>query len=351
MRPLPTRRYGVEIECLLPCGAGLAEPTSRELHERLAAAIMERGVACVAEGYNHQLRSTWKIVSDSSVSADGCVSAELVSPPLSGDVGFDQIRRVCEVLTAFGARINTTCGLHVHVDATDEPISFFRNIALLYMQFEPVIDAIMPRSRRGAQNPYCRPVQISDVTRVLRAASVNDVAREIGASDRFRKLNLTAFWRHGTVEFRHHSGTTDADKIISWITSCLRMADAAHSLDTQELVPTERPSVSARPTSRRARLAAMMMRLTGATRAEMEAAEGGTVHCIVQNMRQISLNVETVREGREVRYFIRTPAAPVARLISFESFSELIDLDDGEKRWWVSRAVNVAAQETVASVA
>jgi Putative amidoligase enzyme len=26
-----------------------------------------------------------------------------------------------------------------------------------------------------------------------------------------------AFWRHGTVEFRHHSGTVEADKIINWV--------------------------------------------------------------------------------------------------------------------------------------
>ena len=34
---------------------------------------------------------------------------------------------------------------------------------------------------------------------------------------RYHKLNLMAFWRHGTVEFRQHSGTIDAEKICAWI--------------------------------------------------------------------------------------------------------------------------------------
>ena len=39
---------------------------------------------------------------------------------------------------------------------------------------------------------------------------------------RFCKLNLSAYFRHGTVEFRHHGGTLNATKIEAW----LRMVDS-----------------------------------------------------------------------------------------------------------------------------
>ena len=34
---------------------------------------------------------------------------------------------------------------------------------------------------------------------------------------RYFKLNCQSFFRHGTIEFRHHSGTTDFAKIKNWI--------------------------------------------------------------------------------------------------------------------------------------
>ena len=60
--------------------------------------------------------------------------------------------------------------------------------------------------------------------------------------NRFRKLNLTSFWRHGTVEFRHHQGTVEPQKAEFWVKLCLRMVAAASednlTLTSESTLPT-----------------------------------------------------------------------------------------------------------------
>ena len=36
-------------------------------------------------------------------------------------------------------------------------------------------------------------------------------------NNRYHKVNVMAFSSHKTIEFRHHSGTTDFNKIENWI--------------------------------------------------------------------------------------------------------------------------------------
>lgn len=42
---------------------------------------------------------------------------------------------------------------------------------------------------------------------------------------RYHKVNLSSFWRHHTVEFRHHSGTTDFAKISNWVRLLSRLIE------------------------------------------------------------------------------------------------------------------------------
>jgi hypothetical protein len=47
------------------------------------------------------------------------------------------------------------------------------------------------------------------------------------SESRYFKLNLTAYWRHQTIEFRQHSGTTDAEKAVHWIQLLLAFVEKA----------------------------------------------------------------------------------------------------------------------------
>lgn len=199
---ITNRTYGIEIE---------AYNIDRHI---LAQAMNEAGIETVVEGYNHVTRNHWKIVTDASL--QGNKTFEIVSPILRGENGLDQIRTVCRVLNEKNAKVNRSCGLHVHHDAHDFKARNFENLFILYRRAEKTIDSFMPISRRGNNNRFCRSIKDHDGTRRLFA-------------DRYYKLNLSSFHRHGTVEFRQHSGTVEAEKIINWVILTQKMVEHSRS--------------------------------------------------------------------------------------------------------------------------
>lgn len=210
--------FGVEIEFLVPNTVTM---------QAIAVAVQAAGVECVATGYNHATTRHWKVVTDGSLQAGpGRVGFELVSPVLT-EADFHQIEKVSAVLLQLGAIVNRTCGLHVHIDARQHSVAALKKLAELYITHEPVIDRLLPTSRRASNNQFCRSVTQANVTALNQATDINAIARAVHNGNRYSKLNYTAFWRHGTVEFRHHSGTVEAAKIIKWIVLCSKMVEVA----------------------------------------------------------------------------------------------------------------------------
>jgi hypothetical protein len=220
-------QFGVEIEVILPRGMS---------RHAAAAKITAAGVECHEELYGHSTPAgKWKVVTDGSLGYDQ--GAEFVSPPLRGEEGFRQMRIVCDALTAMNARITSKCGFHVHVDVGTEPVDFFKNLVRLYASAETTIDKFMPASRRGSVNPFCQPTRINDAA-LTTATNIQQVATAIGQDNtrqharsarRYRKLNLQCFFVYGTVEFRQHGGTCDAQKAANWVRLCLRMVLTARA--------------------------------------------------------------------------------------------------------------------------
>ena len=133
---------------------------------------------------------------DGSVSVPGCANYELrLCAPETEIV--DVVRRACAALASVGAKVNKTCGLHVHLDcrARNPRIAGQRLVKAM-----PWLYAIVAPSRRS--NQYC--------------ARVNRLpARQDG---RYHAVNVTAAYaRHRTIEVRLHHGTVDAGKITAWI--------------------------------------------------------------------------------------------------------------------------------------
>lgn len=216
-----TQTFGVEIECMLPRGVH---------HRDLERRLIEAGIQARAEHLNHTTGRFWKLTSDGSL-GDYSRGVEVVSPALSGEEGFEQLRTVCRVLTEMGAKVNRRCGLHVHVGARNHNVSFFKHLVKLYSQFEPVIDSIVAPSRRGSANGYCQPVRVSEHSWNM-ATTIEQVARAIGQTGqrdgtRYKKLNLNSYWQHGTVEFRQHQGSVEVAKIENWVRFCLRVCATA----------------------------------------------------------------------------------------------------------------------------
>jgi len=194
------RKFGVEIE---------AFGIERDV---LLRALRLAGLNCETESYNHTTRNHWKIVSDSSI--EGEHSFELVSPILEGISGLEQVQKVSVVLGRLRAKINKSCGLHIHFDAANMDLKCWKNLILNYANLESVIDSMMPESRRA--NDYCRTMGIENLKSQIESAQTIEIAANIFPS-RYRKINTQAYFRQKTVEFRQHSGTIESEKIINWI--------------------------------------------------------------------------------------------------------------------------------------
>ena len=209
------RKFGIEIE---------AYNCSRE---RLARELKEAGIEVTVEGYNHTTRPHWKLVTDSSLSGND--TFELLSPILVGETGLRELEKVCWVLDLCDVKVNESCGLHVYIDATGFNMETWRNLALSYKHLEPVIDRFMPASRRD--NRYCRGLGHVSDEMIRSARTVDELKGRIG--DRYHKVNLEAYSRHKTVEFRQHSGTTNFTKMRNWVLFLHKLVTFA----TREHVP------------------------------------------------------------------------------------------------------------------
>lgn len=203
-----TRSFGVEIEFC-------TELSSGEVVQHLTDA----GLNVRNEDYNHHTRNHWKIVPDGSISQ----GFELVSPPLSGGEGLAEVILAARVLVQIGCYVDTSCGLHVHVNANDLSGASVVNAVRRMVRYESEIDTMVPAHRRSNSFALSNRQQLGVMEQHLSSdpdASARTICGVV--SGRYRKLNTAAYIRHGTLEFRQHSGSIDGTKIANWIMFCVQ---------------------------------------------------------------------------------------------------------------------------------
>lgn len=198
--------FGVELEML--CSTERLEKMLRRERVDIDASM----------NYTHVRKPYWKMVPDASLPSDG---VELVSPVLRPDDAPDQLARVAKALNAAGARVNTQCGYHVHHNADYLSSDQIESLVRAYANSQDLFDSILPQSRR--ENGMCAHLEDYHLTELReRLSPIRDRKptrpRDLWDSLRSRYLvvNLESLARHGTVEFRQHSGTTQLRKITEW---------------------------------------------------------------------------------------------------------------------------------------
>ncbi len=194
------RQFGVEIEAY------------NVTNTKLKKELVKLGIRVEIERYNHTTKTHWKIITDSSIR--GSNGFEIVSPILKGQNGLEQLEKVCKALKNCNAYINKSCGLHIHFDASKFKLKQFKNLILNYADMESVIDTFLPNSRRANNNTYCKSI-ISHKRAIENASTINQLTDAI--PQRHSKLNTKSYVKYKTIEFRHHSGTVEFDKIQNWI--------------------------------------------------------------------------------------------------------------------------------------
>jgi hypothetical protein len=339
--------FGVEIECLVPTAA------RTRLHQEIVAA----GVPCrdVMRYHSGTDRDNWKLEVDGSLRPDvGTVGIEVVSPPLElTTASFEQIEKVCRVLNTLDASVNRSCGLHVHVGLASVPVSAVRKLAALYAEHEGLIDQLIPPSRRGNANNFCQSVATrANMASLAQANTIRDVSYALNGDNKYYKLNLNSYWRYSTVEFRHHSGTVDAAKIIKWVTFVCKMVEAAIRDANVPIAGSE--VVQADPyefhrywrSHRHIRqVFRLLTRPEGATGEEIRQALGRRTRPDPRYyLRQAEASTTPIarRDGLPVYRLGNYPAAsntaPVATPATLAELYDKLALDDADKEFWRERA-------------
>lgn len=110
------------------------------------------------------------------------------------------ISSVLKVLNESGAKVNKTCGLHVHLDMRGyDHTKAFSNL----VSAQTILYQMIPASRRD--NTYCKK-------------TVNkSFAYHRNSSNRYQGINPCSFRKYRTIEVRLHSGTTDFTKITNFM--------------------------------------------------------------------------------------------------------------------------------------
>lgn len=266
-------RFGLEIELIVPNGkrdgftlANLA----RQWNASLASSSSNDDTVprLLFLEYTHETIPDWKIVPDASLQGDSPhdLCLELVSPVLQGEEGLHQLRAVMERLRSLGIATNSSCGFHVHVDATSgaeqavPSMSSFdgvRKVARCFLALEDAFDLLVGLSwehelanisrqsgRRANQNRYCQSNRIAMGTcsnrqrwdRISDACDFHTLVRTV-CPDRYRKLNLTNIVdsnRPSTCEFRNHGGVEDLQEAEAWVRLLLRFCERASNPSTND---------------------------------------------------------------------------------------------------------------------
>ena len=161
---LPNRTFGVEFELTINIIPNLY--TEQDICEIM---MKSNNLPCQSAKYSDKdVKPYWKVKPDSSIACPWdrkrCFAYELVSPVLSGNGGLHQIYKQVEAMRPYKPSADYSSGFHVHVYIGKESkgnlkLENLKKILQNFIKYEQVFDSIMPRTRRGSINGYCKSIR------------------------------------------------------------------------------------------------------------------------------------------------------------------------------------------------
>lgn len=210
--------FGIEVETVAP-----------------ASALRDEGLDIGHYHAGHQvpyLMRGWKAERDGSIHSGGGYACEIVSPVLKGEAGLQQVAEAVKTLAQKGHRVNSTCGVHVHVGwKRDWPADALARLIGIVAYCERGLYAITGTKKRE-RGRFCNGVR--------KYGNGRDAKRMLDR-ERYHALNLSALANgyRETVEFRVFSGSLSPAKVVGWIQVCLGLCERAlNSNRTPKWEPT-----------------------------------------------------------------------------------------------------------------
>lgn len=181
----------------------------------------------------------WKVVRDGSIepSSSDLTKCEMVSPICVYE-DIETIQEIVRQLRHEGMQVNSTTGIHIHIDASTHTAQSLKNLANIMSSKEDLLfEALKVEQKR--MDRWCKKVdkQFLDKINTGRKKTMQqirkiwyngkDEAFNHYSETRYRALNLHSVWQKGTVEFRCFNSTTHAGKIKAYIQLCLAISHQA----------------------------------------------------------------------------------------------------------------------------
>jgi hypothetical protein len=209
--------FGIEIECV-----GVDTSTAR-------MALVGAGITCENNGYNHNTRPVWKVVTDGSLSSrDG--SCEVVSPILSGTDGLTEVRTVMSVLRTAGARINESCGMHIHIGVDQLTQAHQARIIRAYGKWSWAFTGLILQRRCNNRWAQLRTPRGTESV-AAQWENSSDTRSTAGGHDRYYAFNIASYHRHGTFEMRAHHGSLNGMNASAWVALHTAFVEACRTDD------------------------------------------------------------------------------------------------------------------------
>lgn len=194
----------------------------------------------------------WKLVYDSSILAErkvgktympessGNYKVELVTPKLTyGEL--PKLQECVRRIRRADGKVNSSCGIHVHVDAANHNRQSLKNlIGIMYSKEDILFKALKVNEARASR--WCQKVRepmlrearklSSDETKDL--TQLEGIWYEGGRGSnehynwtRYYALNLHSVFYRGTVEWRCFNSTLHAGRVAAYVNLCLAISAQA----------------------------------------------------------------------------------------------------------------------------
>ena len=234
---LSNLKFGMEFEF-----AGI----TREFAADIIASIFGTKSFHVGEALDEYIiaykeKRLWKVVRDASIEAyRDLEQCELVTPILSEGDEVTLLQAVSK-LYEVGARVNKSCGIHIHVDAATFTPQAIINLVALIESNEKLIYKALGISKDRLR--YCKrinddliqmikerkPESVSDIQKLWYKESPYELVDGKYHSTRYHGLNLHSIYYNGTIEFRMFNGSLDPAEIVAYMDFTLALCEKSKS--------------------------------------------------------------------------------------------------------------------------
>ena len=249
MTGIKDQRYGTEIEM-----TGITRQQAAEaLGELWGTTPNHIGGWCYDKWTVEDTEGkTWTIMRDGSIytekkigyknyisTDDKSYSVELVSPILTYPEQ-PKLQEAVRTVRRAGAKVNKSCGMHIHVDGANHTAKSLKNIlAIMYSKEDLLFKALQVNPSRTS---YCKKTREDTLTRIRKVRNLTmDKVAEIWYNDRnwesraqehydnsrYHTINLHAMFSKGTVEFRLFNSTLHAGEVKACVNLALAISAQA----------------------------------------------------------------------------------------------------------------------------